>query len=212
MGGVEVDPDSQASVVPGLFAAGEVAGGMHGANRLGGNSLSDLLVFGKRAGEYAAAYAAGLGRQRPKVVRADLRRRRGRISPRPLHGAGTRPPAAQENPYALHQRLQAVMQDLVGIIRIEHELAEALEKIAALRADARAVSVEGNRQYNPGWHLALDLRNMLLVSEAVATGRARAPGEQGRAHPGRLPDDRPLLGWPERRGRTDEPRTSWRRR
>jgi succinate dehydrogenase / fumarate reductase, flavoprotein subunit len=162
MGGVEVDPDSQASVVPGLFAAGEVAGGMHGANRLGGNSLSDLLVFGKRAGEYAAEYAKVAGGQPPKPARSDI-----------AHAAHAalapfRSSAATANPYVVHQELQEVMQDLVGIIRVEAELKEALEKIDALRARAAAVSVEGNRQYNPGWHLALDLRNMVLVAESVA--------------------------------------------
>jgi succinate dehydrogenase / fumarate reductase, flavoprotein subunit len=163
MGGVEVDPDSQASVVPGLFAAGEVAGGMHGANRLGGNSLSDLLVFGKRAGEYAAEYAKGLGERRPKPAEADLAQAANvALAPfRAVTGAGG------ENPYAIHQELQEVMQDLVGIIRVESELKEALEKIAVLRGRAASVSVEGNRQYNPGWHLALDLRNMLIVAEAV---------------------------------------------
>ncbi len=161
MGGIEVNADSQASIVPGLFAAGEVAGGMHGANRLGGNSLSDLLVFGKRAGEYAAAYAKDVAAGRPKIEQSDL----GRAAEEALapfrSGTG-------ENPYELYQELQDVMQDLVGIIRVEDELKEALETIASLRARTRNVSVEGNRQYNPGWHLSLDLRNMLLVGEAVA--------------------------------------------
>ncbi|HTT90541.1 MAG TPA: fumarate reductase/succinate dehydrogenase flavoprotein subunit [Acidimicrobiales bacterium] len=161
MGGVEVDPDSQASVVPGLFAAGEVAGGMHGANRLGGNSLSDLLVFGKRAGEYAAQYAKGLSDDRPKPAQSDISAG-AEVALAPFRGTG------HENPYAVQQELQDVMQDLVGIIRVESELKDALEKIAVLRARAAAVSVEGNRQYNPGWHLALDLRNMVLVAESVA--------------------------------------------
>ena len=164
MGGVEVDADSQATIVPGLFAAGEVAGGMHGANRLGGNSLSDLLVFGKRAGEYAAEYAKALGDQRPKPAQEDVLKAAG-VALAPFR-SGTA--AGSENPYAVHQELQQVMQDLVGIIRIEAELKEALEKIAVLRTRATSVSVEGNRQYNPGWHLALDLRNMILVAEAVA--------------------------------------------
>jgi succinate dehydrogenase / fumarate reductase, flavoprotein subunit len=164
MGGVEVDADSQATIVPGLFAAGEVAGGMHGANRLGGNSLSDLLVFGKRAGEYAAEYAKGLGDQRPKPAQEDVLKA-AVVALAPFRSATA---AGSENPYAVHQELQQVMQDLVGIIRIEAELKEALEKIAVLRTRAASVSVEGNRQYNPGWHLALDLRNMVLVAEAVA--------------------------------------------
>ncbi|HUB68830.1 MAG TPA: fumarate reductase/succinate dehydrogenase flavoprotein subunit [Acidimicrobiales bacterium] len=162
MGGVEVDPDSQVSVVPGLFAAGEVAGGMHGANRLGGNSLSDLIVFGKRAGDYAAAYAKQMSGQRPKVSPADVDHAAAEAL------APFRAGRADENPYTLHQELQETMQDLVGIIRVETELKEALEKISALQERARHTSIEGNRQYNPGWHLALDLRNMLLVSEAVA--------------------------------------------
>jgi succinate dehydrogenase / fumarate reductase flavoprotein subunit len=162
MGGVEVDPDSQASVVPGLFAAGEVAGGMHGANRLGGNSLSDLLVFGKRAGDYAAEYAKGMAGARPKPAQSDI------SAAAEVALAPFRATRGNENPYSVQQELQDVMQDLVGIIRVETELKEALEKIAALRAKAAAVSVEGNRQYNPGWHLALDLRNMVLVAESVA--------------------------------------------
>jgi succinate dehydrogenase / fumarate reductase flavoprotein subunit len=182
MGGVEVDPDTQASVVPGLFAAGEVGGGMHGANRLGGNSLSDLIVFGKRAGEYAAAFAAGLGPGRPEVAQADL----ARFAEEAL--APFQESAVKENPYAIHQELQETMQDLVGIIRVEGELKEALDRIAALRARTASVSVEGNRQYNPGWHLALDLRNMLLVSEAVA----RAALERQESRGGHTRDDYPM--------------------
>ncbi|HTW07170.1 MAG TPA: fumarate reductase/succinate dehydrogenase flavoprotein subunit [Acidimicrobiales bacterium] len=162
MGGVEVDPDTQASRVAGLYAAGEVAGGMHGANRLGGNSLSDLIVFGKRAGEYAAAYAIGLGEARPQVAASDLAQAAAEALA-PFRAGGP-----NENPYTIHQELQETMQDLVGIIRVENELKEALERVAALQARAARVSVEGNRQYNPGWHLALDLRNMLVVSQAVA--------------------------------------------
>jgi succinate dehydrogenase / fumarate reductase, flavoprotein subunit len=181
MGGVEVDPDSQASIIPGLFAAGEVAGGMHGANRLGGNSLSDLLVFGKRAGEYAAAYAKELA-ARPKVAQTDL-----------AHAAAEalapfRSGTAAENPYTIHHELQDVMQDLVGIIRVEDELKEALERIAVLRSRAEAVSVEGNRQYNPGWHLALDLRNMLVVAESVALAALERQESRG----GHTRDDFPM--------------------
>jgi succinate dehydrogenase / fumarate reductase flavoprotein subunit len=182
MGGVEVDPDSQASIVPGLYAAGEVAGGMHGANRLGGNSLSDLIVFGKRAGEYAAAYAKQLGTSRPRVAEGDVSKASDyALAPfQPEHGA--------ENPYAVHQELQDTMQDLVGIIRVEHELEQALDKIAVLRAKAANVVVEGNRQYNPGWHLALDLRNMLLVSQAVAAAALERKESRG----GHTRDDYPL--------------------
>ena len=173
MGGVEVDPDTQASLVPGLYAAGEVAGGMHGANRLGGNSLSDLIVFGKRAGEYAAAYAKGLGAQRPSVNAADVSRAaEGALAP---FNVGK----AEENPYALHQELQETMQDLVGIIREEGEMRQALEKIVSLQQRARNISVEGNRSFNPGWHLALDLRNMLLVSQSVATAALERQESRG---------------------------------
>jgi succinate dehydrogenase / fumarate reductase, flavoprotein subunit len=182
MGGVEVEPDSQVSVVPGLFAAGEVAGGMHGANRLGGNSLSDLIVFGKRAGEYAAAYVTETGSQRPKVAQSGLARA-AEEALAPFRGG-----RAEENPYAIHQELQETMQDLVGIIRVESELKEALEKISALQARSRRLSVEGNRQYNPGWHLALDLRNMLLVSHAVATAALERQESRG----GHTRDDFPM--------------------
>jgi succinate dehydrogenase / fumarate reductase flavoprotein subunit len=181
MGGVEVDPDSQASVVPGLFAAGEVAGGMHGANRLGGNSLSDLIVFGKRAGEYAAQYAKAAAPALPKVAEADLSRAADTALGPFKAGDGA------ENPYALHQELQSTMQDLVGIIRVEDELKTALERIAVLKARATKVAVEGNRQYNPGWHLALDLRNMLLVSQAVAAAALERQESRG----GHTRDDYP---------------------
>ncbi len=160
MGGVRVDADTQAASVPGLYAAGEVAGGMHGANRLGGNSLSDLLVFGRRAGLYAAEHALGLEGM-PALDEAEVE----------AAAAAALAPFARErgeNPYAVHQELQATMQDLVGIIRTEGELKAALEKLAVLRERAQRVRVEGNRQYNPGWHLALDLDALLTVSECVA--------------------------------------------
>ena len=162
MGGVEVDPDTGAAAnVPGLFAAGECSGGMHGSNRLGGNSLSDLLVFGNRAGAGAAAYVTGLGDARPQVTDAVVDAAAATaLRPFELEGG--------ENPYTLHQELQQTMNDLVGIIRKEAEIAEALTKIEQLKARAQRLSVEGHRQFNPGWHLALDLRNMLLVSECVA--------------------------------------------
>ncbi|MBF4768037.1 fumarate reductase/succinate dehydrogenase flavoprotein subunit [Nocardioides agariphilus] len=161
MGGVEVDADSQESAVTGLYAAGEVSGGMHGSNRLGGNSLSDLLVFGRRAGESAAAYVAGLGEARPAVSDEDLRAGQwSAVAPFSVDGG--------ENPYSIQHDLQQKMNDLVGIIRTEAELAQALEEIEQLKVRAKSMSVDGHRQYNPGWHLALDLRNMLLVSEAIA--------------------------------------------
>ncbi|MGA5192018.1 fumarate reductase/succinate dehydrogenase flavoprotein subunit [Streptomyces exfoliatus] len=178
MGGVAVDSETAATVgVPGLFAAGEVAGGMHGSNRLGGNSLSDLLVFGRRAGLHAARYAmSGAGTE---VVADDVAAARAEALA-PFDGGG-------ENPYTLHQELQQTMNDLVGIIRRESEMAEALERIDALRERAERVSVEGHRQFNPGWHLALDLRNMLLVSECVA----RAALERTESRGGHTREDYP---------------------
>ena len=160
MGGIEVDADTTASRVPGLFAAGEAAGGMHGSNRLGGNSLSDLLVFGRRAGAGAAAYVLGLGDNRPKVQPSDLVAGEA-AAVAPFENEG-------ENPYTLHQELQQTMNDLVGIIRREGEIREAIAALEALKVRAAKVSVEGHRQFNPGWHLALDLRNMLTVSTCVA--------------------------------------------
>ncbi|MER7174641.1 fumarate reductase/succinate dehydrogenase flavoprotein subunit [Streptomyces mesophilus] len=178
MGGIAVESDTAAALgVPGLFAAGEVAGGMHGSNRLGGNSLSDLLVFGRRAGLHAARYAAGLT-ERPVVddsqidlAAAEALRPFSAEGPdEALTEEGPLPSTARpaENPYTLHQELQQAMNDLVGIIRREEEMATALKKLADLRVRARRAGVEGHRQFNPGWHLALDMRNMLLVSECIA--------------------------------------------
>ncbi|WP_028804685.1 fumarate reductase/succinate dehydrogenase flavoprotein subunit [Streptomyces sp. 142MFCol3.1] len=193
MGGIAVDSDTAAARgVPGLFAAGEVAGGMHGSNRLGGNSLSDLLVFGRRAGLHAAEYAAGLDGGRPPVddVQVDTAAAE---ALRPFSAEGReageddgRPP---ENPYTLHQELQQAMNDLVGIIRREAEMEQALEKLADLRVRARRAGVEGHRQFNPGWHLALDLRNMLLVSECVA----RAALERTESRGGHTREDHPSM-------------------
>ncbi|WP_030220260.1 fumarate reductase/succinate dehydrogenase flavoprotein subunit [Streptomyces sp. NRRL WC-3626] len=167
MGGIAVDSDSAAARgVPGLFAAGEVAGGMHGSNRLGGNSLSDLLVFGRRAGWHAAEYAGGAARPRVDDAQVDTAAAE---ALRPFSAEGEEPvEGPPENPYSVHQELQQTMNDLVGIIRREHEMEQALAKLAELRVRARRAGVEGHRQFNPGWHLALDLRNMLLVSECVA--------------------------------------------
>ncbi|MGW4426107.1 fumarate reductase/succinate dehydrogenase flavoprotein subunit [Streptosporangium sp. NPDC004631] len=159
MGGVEVDADTGAADVPGLFAAGEVSGGMHGSNRLGGNSLSDLLVFGRRAGAGAAAYVNGLT-ARPKIS-ADSVSAAEAEALAPLRRSG-------ENPYQVHHELQRTMNELVGIIRKSEEVTEALESVNKLAERAEGVGATGNRIYNPGWHLALDLRNMLLVSECVA--------------------------------------------
>ncbi|CAL9450182.1 fumarate reductase/succinate dehydrogenase flavoprotein subunit [Streptomyces cellulosae] len=169
MGGIAVDSDSAAARgVPGLFAAGEVAGGMHGSNRLGGNSLSDLLVFGRRAGWHAADRALARTGVRPHADDAQVDAAAAEAL-RPFSAEGEEPAdGPPENPYTLHQELQQTMNDLVGIIRREHEMRQALQKLAELRARARRAGVEGHRQFNPGWHLALDLRNMLLVSECVA--------------------------------------------
>ncbi len=179
MGGVQVDPDTQAASVPGLFAAGEVAGGMHGANRLGGNSLSDLLVFGRRAGEYAAEHALGL-QELPALDQDQIEA---------TTAAALAPFERErgENPYTVHQDLQQTMQELVGIIRTEGELKSALEKLALLQDRTAGVRVEGNRQYNPGWHLAMDLRSLLAVSECVATAALERKESRG----GHTRDDYP---------------------
>ena len=179
MGGVEVDPDSEAARVPGLFAAGEVAGGMHGSNRLGGNSLSDLLVFGRRAGAAAAEHA----RKRAGAVALaeEALTEAGRAALAPFEREGG------ENPYAVQQDLQQTMHDLVGIIRTAAEMEQALERIEALKARVAALSVEGHRQYNPGWHLALDLPHMLRVSECIA----RAALERQESRGGHTRDDFP---------------------
>ena len=175
MGGVRVDAETQASTVPGLYAAGEVAAGLHGANRLGGNSLSDLLVFGRRAGLHAAEYASGAAK-RPRVDSGELDDLATRAL-RPFDAAGT------ENPYTIQRDLQECMQALVGIIRTDDELAKALEELVVLRDRATRVRVEGHRQYNPGWHLALDLDPLLAVSECITTSareRTESRGAQTR--------------------------------
>jgi succinate dehydrogenase / fumarate reductase flavoprotein subunit len=190
MGGVEVDPDTAQSVVPGLYAAGEVAGGMHGSNRLGGNSLSDLLVFGRRAGMAAATYVDRLGSERPKISEADVdSAAEEALAPFELEGG--------ENPYSIHQDLQQSMNDLVGIIRRAEEMEQALSRLADLRGRIAKVTVEGHRQFNPGWHLALDLRNMLTVSECIAKAallREESRGGHTRDDfPGMNPEWRKLL-------------------
>jgi succinate dehydrogenase / fumarate reductase flavoprotein subunit len=159
MGGVRVDAETQMSDVPGLFAAGECGAGLHGANRLGGNSLSDLVVFGKRAGEHAAQFARTHGAAQVNPDQVDDIARRA-LEPFERHSG--------PNPYDIQHQLQDVMQDLVGIVRREEEMQEALERIDALKVCAEKVAVPGNREYNPGWHTALDLQNLLTVSEAIA--------------------------------------------
>jgi succinate dehydrogenase / fumarate reductase flavoprotein subunit len=158
MGGVRVDAETAASTVPGLFAAGEVAGGLHGANRLGGNSLSDLLVFGRRAGMGAAAYAKDLASQ-PTVDEGEVEEAiaRARSS---LGREG-------ESPYEIHHALQEMMQKNVAIIRVEKELKTALDEIAALRKRAAGAGVGGSEVYNPGWHLVMDLPNLLTCAEMI---------------------------------------------
>jgi succinate dehydrogenase / fumarate reductase flavoprotein subunit len=159
MGGVRVEADSTATNVPGLFAAGEVAAGLHGANRLGGNSLSDLLVFGRRAGQYAAEYALGCPAQ-PSVNRDDVDDAAHQMLA-PFDASGA------ENAYTIHSDLENHMHNLVGIIRTESELVQALDEIDKLKERTGNVRVEGNRYFNPGWHMALDLHTMLMVSEAI---------------------------------------------
>ncbi|MEU3978621.1 fumarate reductase/succinate dehydrogenase flavoprotein subunit [Streptomyces sp. NPDC026672] len=193
MGGIAVDSDTAAARgVPGLFAAGEVAGGMHGSNRLGGNSLSDLLVFGRRAGRHAAEHAAGTAGSPPPLDEAQVDAAAAEAL-RPFSAEGPAPGEddgrAPENPYTLHQELQQTMNDLVGIIRRQAEMEQALVKLAELRARARRAGVEGHRQFNPGWHLALDLRNMLLVSECVA----RAALERTESRGGHTREDHPEM-------------------
>ncbi|HXV62502.1 MAG TPA: fumarate reductase/succinate dehydrogenase flavoprotein subunit [Vicinamibacteria bacterium] len=166
MGGVRVDGDTQMSTVPGLFAAGECAGGLHGANRLGGNSLSDLLVFGKLAGEHAAKFAkqqgaGGFDKEQEEQVQAAAR-----WALAPLERQASS--AGGEAPYAIQYELQEYMQDLVGIVRNEKDMKKGLDTVLALRQRAGNVVAPGNREYNPGWHTALDLDSLLTVSEAVA--------------------------------------------
>jgi succinate dehydrogenase / fumarate reductase, flavoprotein subunit len=161
MGGVRVDSETQMSTVPGLFAAGECAAGLHGANRLGGNSLSDLLVFGQRAGAHASAFAKQARSVPVDEAQVDQAARTA-LAPFDREGSGD-----GTGPYRVQHELQKSMQDLVGIVRREAEMVRALEVIARLRDQAGQVRVEGNRAYNPGWHTALELRNLLTVAEAV---------------------------------------------
>jgi succinate dehydrogenase / fumarate reductase flavoprotein subunit len=178
MGGIRVDGDSQMSTVPGLFAAGECAAGLHGANRLGGNSLSDLLVFGKRAGEYAAKFAKSSGPAKVSDADVDSWAKR---SLAPFERSGG------DSAYQIQHELQDAMQDLVGIVRQEEEMQRALTQVAALRERAKNVSVSGNREYNPAWHTALDLDNLLTISEAIA----RSALERKESRGGHFRDDYP---------------------
>ncbi|WP_019630075.1 fumarate reductase/succinate dehydrogenase flavoprotein subunit [Actinomadura atramentaria] len=213
MGGVEVDPDTGAALVPGLFAAGECSGGMHGSNRLGGNSLTDLLVFGRRCGIGAAEYLDNLD-ERPAVAQDEVDKAVAEALA-PLDRTGG------ESPYAVHSELQQTMNDLVGIIRKESELRQALEALDKLRERVRNVSVEpvavgdGGRGYHPAWHLALDLRNMLLVAEAIAKSALEREESRG----GHTRDDHPQMSAEWRKvnlvcrlvGDPDDPRVELRR-
>ena len=178
MGGIRVDGDTQMSSVPGLFAAGEVGAGLHGANRLGGNSLSDLLVFGMRAGKYATEFAGRQSTPRVDTYQAD---------------AGVRAAlepfdrASGESPYQVEHDLQTMMQELVGIVRRDEEIRRALDALKTMKERASKVSVTGNREYNPGWHTALDLQNLLTVSEIIA----RAALERKESRGGHFRDDFP---------------------
>jgi len=184
MGGVRVNPDTQMSDVEGLFAAGECGAGLHGANRLGGNSLSDLLVFGKRAGEFAAKFAKDHGAgsidsaQVEEVARKSLE---------PFERQG-------ESPYQVQHDLQDLMQNLVGIVRREDELERALDGIAKLKERAAKVGISGNREYNPGWHTALDLNNLLTVSEAVALAGLNRKESRGAHFRDDFPEKNPAYG------------------
>jgi succinate dehydrogenase / fumarate reductase flavoprotein subunit len=179
MGGIRVDGDSQMSTLPGLFACGECAAGLHGANRLGGNSLSDLLVFGKRAGEHAAEFARGHG----EVTLDDGEVDEGvRLALAPFERG-----ADGEGPYKVQESLQTTMQNLVGIVRSQDEMERALVELHALNRRAERVSVAGNREYNPGWHTALDLRHLLIVSEAIA----RSALDRRESRGGHFRDDYP---------------------
>ena len=182
MGGVEVDPDTGESIVPGLFAAGEVSGGMHGSNRLGGNSLSDLLVFGRRAGMGAVQYLDSLGDDRPRASDADLEAARTEALA-PLERSGG------ENPYTLHSEVQQTMSDLVGIIRKADDIKAALAELEKLRARAANISAAGGAAYNPGWHLALDMRNILLIADCVAEAALERQESRG----GHTRDDFPEM-------------------
>ena len=192
MGGVRVDPDTQMSTVLGLFAAGECGAGLHGANRLGGNSLSDLLVFGKRAGEHAAQFAAGHGRGHIDEGQLEEAHRQA-LAP---FDAGTHAGEARagEGPYDIQHELQVMMQDLVGIVRRREEMERALAGLASLRQRAARVRVHGNREYNPGWHTALDLGNLLTVSEAITRAALERKESRGAQFREDFPDKDAELG------------------
>jgi succinate dehydrogenase / fumarate reductase flavoprotein subunit len=179
MGGIRVNGDTQESTLPGLFAAGECAAGLHGANRLGGNSLSDLLVFGKRAGEHAAKFARAHG---AASVNGEEVEATARAALEPFDRAGS-----ADGPYQVQDTLQETMQDLVGIVRNEQEMERGLSRVLELKREAQRVAVRGNREYNPGWHTALDLTHLLTVAEAIA----RSALERKESRGGHFRDDYP---------------------
>ena len=196
MGGVRVDPETQMSTVAGLFAAGECGAGLHGANRLGGNSLSDLLVFGKRAGDYAAQFARERGGGKVDEAQVEEAHRQALLpldGERPAGGVG---PGAGggEGPYAIQHELQAMMQDLVGIVRTGPEMERALDALGGLRKRAARVRVSGNREYNPGWHTALDLPNLLIVSEAITRAALERKESRGAQFRDDFPDKDAAFG------------------
>jgi succinate dehydrogenase / fumarate reductase flavoprotein subunit len=186
MGGVRVDADSQMSSIPGLFAAGECASGINGANRLGGNSLSDLIVFGKRAGEYAAQFVSSNG-----ATRVDDRAVERAIQDAlaPFEHADR-----DENPYKLQLDLQETMQDGVGIVRVESEMQQALVEIDRFKARLPRVGVTGHREYHSGWHTAIDLSNLLVVSEAIARSAIERKESRGGHFREDYPDKSPVFG------------------
>jgi succinate dehydrogenase / fumarate reductase flavoprotein subunit len=188
MGGIRVDSDTQMSAVSGLFAAGECAAGINGANRLGGNSLSDLLVFGKRAGEYAARFARDHSQGQIDHQQGEAAARR---ALEPFERAAN---VSTEGPYKIQLELQEMMQELVGIVRTEAEMQRALEGIEALWKRASSVAVSGNREYNPGWHTALDLSNLLTVSEAVTRSAIERKESRGAQFRDDYPDKDPAFG------------------
>ena len=186
MGGIRVDGDTQMSSVPGLFACGECAVGLHGANRLGGNSLSDLLVFGKRAGQYAAEFAQGQPASTTNAAEIDESARRA-LAPFDRGAAG-------EGPYQVQESLQTTMQNYVGIVRVHDEMERALSEIKVLKRRAENVGVPGNREYNPGWHTALDLRHLLIVSEAITRSALERKESRGGHFRDDYPDKDPAFG------------------
>jgi succinate dehydrogenase / fumarate reductase, flavoprotein subunit len=186
MGGIMVDADSQMSSVPGLFAAGECGAGLHGANRLGGNSLSDLLVFGKRAGEFAAKYAKENSAGQINMAQVDEAACKA-LAPFDRGAAG-------ENPFTVQSELQETMQELVGIVRREDEMVRALEAIAALKTRAAKAGITGNREYNNGWHTALDLDSLLTVSEIVTLAGLERKESRGGHFRDDYPDKDPKFG------------------